>query len=82
MENVDLSASCSTSLFDDISGFAETLSDVRLRSYRETPHDVREHYEIEQRVLAGGYDYCQLFELVQNAAAAILEEMRRTGTRE
>ena len=45
----------------------------RLAAYIASPGDIREHYGIEQTVLAGGYGYRQLLELVQNGADAILE---------
>ena len=36
---------------------------------------MREHHQLEQTVLAGGYAYRQLYELIQNGADAILEEL-------
>ena len=45
----------------------------RLAAYIASPGDIREHYGIEQTVLAGGYGYRQVLELVQNGADAILE---------
>ena len=44
-----------------------------MAAYIASPGDIREHYGIEQTVLAGGYGYRQLLELVQNGADAILE---------
>ena len=44
-----------------------------LRVYQIHPGLIKEHYGIEQTVLAGGYGYKQLLELVQNGADAILE---------
>ena len=49
------------------------LSEARLRAYGEQRDDIREHFGIEQTVLAGGYGYRQVLELVQNGADAILE---------
>lgn len=46
----------------------------RLDNYRNLPQDVREHQGIEQTVLAGGYGYRQVLELVQNGADAVTEE--------
>jgi hypothetical protein len=51
----------------------EQFNRKRLGSYREDPGLVKEHYGIEQTVLAGGYGYRQVLELVQNGADAILE---------
>ncbi len=42
-------------------------------AYRSLPRLLIEHYGIEQTVLAGGYGYRQVMELVQNGADAILE---------
>lgn len=50
-----------------------TLRESRLRAYEASPGDIREHTGIEQVVLAGGYGYRQVLELVQNGADAILE---------
>lgn len=49
------------------------LRENRLRAYDALPKDIGEHYGIEQVVLAGGYGYRQVLELVQNGADAILE---------
>jgi hypothetical protein len=51
----------------------EQLNTRRLRSYTEDPGLLKEHHGIEQTVLAGGYGYRQILELVQNGADAILE---------
>ena len=53
--------------------FLENLIQKRLRAYAEDPGSLKEHYGIEQTVLAGGYGYRQILELVQNGADAILE---------
>jgi hypothetical protein len=53
--------------------FLEQLNKRRLGSYTEDPGLLKEHYGIEQSVLAGGYGYRQILELVQNGADAILE---------
>lgn len=45
----------------------------RLEAYAASPGDIREHFGIEQVVLAGGYGYRQVMELIQNGADAILE---------
>ncbi|WP_448337284.1 DEAD/DEAH box helicase family protein [Chloroflexus aurantiacus] len=57
----------------------DQLRESRLRAYETLPGDITEHYGIEEVVLAGGYGYRQIFELVQNAADAILEA-HETGT--
>src|SRR5262245_3443693 len=51
----------------------EKLRESRLRAYEASPGDIKEHFGIEQVVLAGGYGYRQVLELVQNGADAILE---------
>ena len=51
----------------------EQLRKARLAAYKELPDDIHEHHGIEQTVLAGGYGYRQVLELVQNGADAILE---------
>ena len=51
----------------------DTLDDYR-RNPERGPALVREHVGIEQQVLAGGYGYRQVVELVQNGADAVLEE--------
>lgn len=53
--------------------FLEQLVRKRLQSYEAEPGLLREHYGIEETVLAGGYGYRQILELVQNGADAILE---------
>lgn len=49
------------------------LRESRLRAYQESPGDIKEHRRIEEVVIAGGYGYRQVLELVQNGADAILE---------
>ncbi|NLH74015.1 MAG: hypothetical protein GX456_13245 [Verrucomicrobia bacterium] len=44
-----------------------------LQAYQARPSLLGEHYGIEQVVLAGGYGYRQVMELVQNGADAVLE---------
>lgn len=51
----------------------------RLRAYEAQPRDAAEHFETENEVLSGGYAYRQLYELVQNAADAILEAAEPQG---
>lgn len=53
--------------------FLEQTNDKRLRSYEADPGLLREHFGIEETVLAGGYGYRQILELVQNGADALLE---------
>jgi superfamily II DNA or RNA helicase len=57
----------------DLVAYAEELCEQRLAAYRKAPHDVEEHANIETTVLAGGYAYRQVAELIQNAADAIAE---------
>jgi len=51
------------------------LNDKRLRSYEADPGLLKEHFGIEEAVLAGGYGYRQILELVQNGADALLEAL-------
>lgn len=62
-----------------LADFVVTECQKRLRAYTEQPRDVLEHYNAEIEVLSGGYAYRQLFELIQNAADAILEENSGRG---
>ncbi len=57
--------------------FLEQLNDKRLRSYDADPGLLKEHFGIEETVLAGGYGYRQILELVQNGADALLEAQER-----
>ena len=50
-----------------------------LGNYERIPDEVRDHHETEVEVLAGGYSYRQVLELVQNAADAILEDTVSNG---
>ena len=50
-----------------------------IESYKTKPSYLEEHFGIEQGVLAGGYGYRQILELVQNAADAILEQSGNVG---
>lgn len=50
--------------------FIEQWRRDRLENYRRMPADIREHAGIEETVLAGGYGYRQIVELVQNGADA------------
>ena len=56
-----------------LSQFVHEECERRLRAYEAQPRDAAEHFETENEVLSGGYAYRQLYELVQNAADAILE---------
>jgi superfamily II DNA or RNA helicase len=53
--------------------FVIQLNDATLGAYEKRRRLIAEHYGIEQTVLAGGYGYRQILELVQNGADAILE---------
>ena len=53
--------------------FVEHHNAKRRDAYRNFPGDLREHHGIEQTVLAGGYGYRQIMELIQNGADAIIE---------
>ncbi|ABE64435.1 hypothetical protein Nham_3709 [Nitrobacter hamburgensis X14] len=60
-------------VLDQLSEFVHDECQKRLRAYEAQPRDAAEHFETENEVLSGGYAYRQLYELVQNAADAILE---------
>lgn len=62
----------------DIADLIEAKRQSRLDAYRVARSDIREHAGIEETVLAGGYGYRQVLELVQNGADAILEESEQT----
>src|SRR5688572_15348561 len=47
-------------------------SERTLQAYRTQPTLVREHVGIEGNIFSGGYGRRQIFELIQNAADAIL----------
>ena len=53
--------------------FLESHNEAVRDVYRRLPSLLKEHHGIEQTVLAGGYGYRQILELVQNGADAILE---------
>lgn len=53
--------------------FLERRNESLRQAYRDLPSLLREHYGIEQTVLAGGYGYRQVMELIQNGADAIIE---------
>lgn len=57
----------------------EQFNEKRLRSYEADPGLLKEHFGIEETVLAGGYGYRQILELVQNGADALLEARERGG---
>ncbi|MCC5870279.1 MAG: DEAD/DEAH box helicase family protein [Gammaproteobacteria bacterium] len=59
--------------------FLEELNQQRLRSYDADPGLLKEHFGIEETVLAGGYGYRQVLELVQNGADALLEASEHGG---
>ena len=62
--------------------FLNRLNDGRMRSYDADPGLLKEHFGIEETVLAGGYGYRQVLELVQNGADALLEACERGGVSE
>ncbi len=57
----------------------DKFNESKRQSYAADPGSLKEHFGIEQTVLAGGYGYRQILELVQNGADAILEA-REQGT--
>ena len=59
--------------FAELAAFVEEECGRRLSAYRAQPRDAAEHFETENEVLSGGYAYRQLYELIQNAADAVIE---------
>jgi superfamily II DNA or RNA helicase len=57
----------------ELRAHVERHNEGMLNAYVAHPPLMREHHGIEQTVLAGGYGYRQILELVQNGADAILE---------
>lgn len=57
----------------NLSDSLNRLNNRRLESYRVDPGLLKEHSGIEETVMAGGYGYRQIMELVQNGADALLE---------
>ena len=53
--------------------FLKSRNQASLGAYALLPSLLKEHHGIEETVLAGGYGYRQILELVQNGADAILE---------
>ena len=60
----------------------EKLNTDRLLSYDADPGLLKEQFGIEESVLAGGYGYRQVLELVQNGADALLEAGESGGMSE
>lgn len=56
-----------------LKAFVELHNQSLLKAYTAHLSLIREHHGIEQTVMAGGYGYRQILELVQNGADAILE---------
>ncbi|TLD70976.1 DEAD/DEAH box helicase [Phragmitibacter flavus] len=72
MSDLDPNADAATT---DLVGFINGLNERRLAAYAVEPADILEHHGIEENVLAGGYGYRQLLELVQNGVDAMIEEI-------
>ena len=58
--------------FRALTNFVQEECVRRLRAYSAQPRDAVEHFETENEVLSGGYAYRQLYELIQNAADAVI----------
>ncbi len=56
-----------------LKAYVELHNQGLLNAYAAHKSLIREHHGIEQTVMAGGYGYRQILELVQNGADAILE---------
>lgn len=67
------------SALEQLAEFVHDECQKRLKAYEAQPRDAAEHFETENEVLSGGYAYRQLYELVQNAADAILEATEPQG---
>lgn len=59
----------------DLVAFIRDLNERRLEVYQIEPADILEDHGIEENVLAGGYGYRQLLELVQNGVDAMIEDI-------
>lgn len=70
---VSMTEAATPDAYHTLAGFIRTECEKRLRAYEAQPRDVTEHFETENDVLSGSYAYRQLYELIQNAADAILE---------
>ncbi|TNY09732.1 hypothetical protein, partial [Escherichia coli] len=57
----------------ELRSYIELHNQGLLKAYTAHKSLIREHHGIEQTVMAGGYGYRQILELVQNGADAILE---------
>lgn len=57
-----------------VKSFIEEQNAQSNNAYHAKPSLLREHHGQEETVLAGGYGYRQVLELIQNAADAILEQ--------
>jgi len=68
-----------TESFQRLAAFVGDECERRLSAYLAQPRDAAEHFETENEALSGAYAYRQLFELIQNAADAILESGEPTG---
>ena len=62
-----------------LTNFVEEACNRRLRAYEAEPRDTIEHFETENEVLSGGYAYRQVYELIQNAADAVIEAGHAEG---
>lgn len=62
-----------------LEGFVGKRFELRLGNYERIPDEVRDHHESEIEALAGGYSYRQIWELIQNAADAILEDASQSS---
>ena len=64
----------------ELVAYVEDERDKTLKIYKIKPTLLKEHLNTEEDTLAGGYRYRQVFEVIQNAADAILEGIQeKTG---
>lgn len=59
----------------DLVAFIHGLNERRIAAYAVEPFDIFQDHGIEESVLAGGYGYRQLLELVQNGVDAMIEDI-------
>jgi len=65
---------------NSLAAYVEEDRGKTLAVYKIKAALLKEHFNTEEDVLAGGYRYRQIFEVIQNAADAILEGAEERGT--
>jgi superfamily II DNA or RNA helicase len=72
-ENTELARIRWSSSDNSLARYVKSRRTKTLDVYRTEPERLEEDFNTEESVLAGGYQYRQAFEVIQNAADAILE---------